>query len=347
MAIIISNDGDKEVGTIADRNAIVNKFDGMQVTVLDAVADMFVGGGSAGYEWSVLKSKWILTWKENKDDLLFVTETKQIVNGEAVLEHSPQSNLIWNAYVINTSNELLVTLDNPNVTNHTVSIGSQNFNGHFLVCTYGYGTVQAAIDGISPTELLNKLITVDGTGSGLDADLLDGHDYQEIVTMLASKTNDSSLSNVAKSGSYTDLSNLPTLPTAVSQLTNDLNYQTNLDILSLISTNVNLNLTKSSISDFRTIVYTPSTVLLDNLPIASVGTVTYLIQAQSGNQRHSTYITIIHDGVSASMNEESTLYTLTNLIDLSCDITDGFLKFYGTTFEVTTTITAVKTFIGN
>ena len=234
MAIIITNDGDKEVGTIAERNAIVNKFDGMQVTVLDTISDIYVGGGAAGYEWSGTKAKWILTWKENKDDLIFVTETHQINNGQATLDHSPQSNLVWNAYIINSNNELLITLDNPSVSFNTVTVGSQNYNNEFLICTYGYGAVQAVIDGISANELLTKLKTVDGAGSGLDADLLDGHDYQEIVTLLATKTDDSSLSSVAKSGSYTDLSNLPTIPSAVSSLTNDSGFQTSAQVSTAI-----------------------------------------------------------------------------------------------------------------
>lgn len=44
MAIIAKHDGDTTVATIAVRNAIPKKFDGMQVMVLDASGDASVIG---------------------------------------------------------------------------------------------------------------------------------------------------------------------------------------------------------------------------------------------------------------------------------------------------------------
>lgn len=47
----------------------------------------------------------------------------------------------------------------------------------FEVCTNATGPVWAGLATVlDATELLTKIKTVDGTGSGLDADTLDGHD---------------------------------------------------------------------------------------------------------------------------------------------------------------------------
>lgn len=48
--------------------------------------------------------------------------------------------------------------------------------------------------------------------------------FDEIEKSLEKKADSSTLAKVAKSGSYNDLSNKPTIPTKVSQLTNDKNY---------------------------------------------------------------------------------------------------------------------------
>ncbi len=69
MAIIIAKDGDKSVATIGARNALTSRFEGMQVTVLDAIADVQVGGGRAGYIGSVALNDWLLTWKSTLDNL--------------------------------------------------------------------------------------------------------------------------------------------------------------------------------------------------------------------------------------------------------------------------------------
>ena len=43
-------------------------------------------------------------------------------------------------------------------------------------------TDQLAVATDTPAQILAKLVTVDGTGSGLDADLLDGHDSVYFAT---------------------------------------------------------------------------------------------------------------------------------------------------------------------
>ena len=62
MAIIAKHDGDTTVATIAVRNAIPKKFDGMQVMVLDASGDASLGAGQALYQYSSVLSSWVLLW---------------------------------------------------------------------------------------------------------------------------------------------------------------------------------------------------------------------------------------------------------------------------------------------
>lgn len=145
MAILITNDGDKIVSTIAERNAIIKRFDGMNVTVQDAIADILVGTGSAGYTWSASKDRWFLTWKESKDDLAFVTESHFLIDGEVTLDNIPQSNLVWDCSVVDANGITLVDVSNPNVTNSTVNIGSLDYDGAVLLTTYAYGKIQAAV----------------------------------------------------------------------------------------------------------------------------------------------------------------------------------------------------------
>lgn len=145
MAILIANDGDKTVNTIADRDAIQKKFNGMQVTVVDAIADILVGIGTAGYVWSSSKNKWQLTWKESKDDLMFVTESHFLIDGEVTLDNIPQSNLVWDCSIVDEFGVTLIDVSNPNVTNSTVNIGSPDYDGNVLLTTYAYGKIQAAV----------------------------------------------------------------------------------------------------------------------------------------------------------------------------------------------------------
>jgi hypothetical protein len=71
------------------------------------------------------------------------------------------------------------------------------------------------------SDVLTKLLTVDGTGSGLDADLLDGQEATAFATaaqgaLADTATQPGDLATVATTGAYSDLSGLPTLGTAAA-----------------------------------------------------------------------------------------------------------------------------------
>jgi hypothetical protein len=152
MAILITNDGDKIVNTIADRNAITRKFDGMQVTVRNALSDPMVGSVSeAIYVWNATQSRWMLTWKENVDNLTFVTEQLLIMNGQVTATNYPQNGLVWGATVQSTlSGEAIILYDvRPSVDGKILDLGVTDYDGNMLEFTYGYGVIQAAISAIN------------------------------------------------------------------------------------------------------------------------------------------------------------------------------------------------------
>ena len=162
MAILITNDGDKIVSNIAARNALTKKFDGMVVTVEDAIADITVGGGQATYQWNATQSRWMLTWKENVDNLTFITEELVIAGGQVVLQEIPQDGLIWDATIQDGAGLILYDV-RPDVIGKVIDLGTVEFDGNTLVFTYAYGVVQAAIAAIN--NALDMSVNTIVTGS--------------------------------------------------------------------------------------------------------------------------------------------------------------------------------------
>jgi hypothetical protein len=146
MAILITNDGDKVVATIAERNAITKKFDGMKVTVNDAIADVLVGGGQAGYEWSESQNKWLLTFKTTTDNLTFITESKVVASGKATATNFPQDGIVWDCFVLDSNNIVVAEFSAPVVNGNEIQLGSNTYDGQTLKFTYGYGAIQAAVN---------------------------------------------------------------------------------------------------------------------------------------------------------------------------------------------------------
>ena len=143
MAIVVSNTGNKTVATISDRDALLRVFNGMQVTVIDAIADILVGIGTAGYQWSSPLYKWCLMWKTSKDELIFVSEAQTIVAGKVAANHYPQNSLVWSCN-IRDSNGLILGEIEPTVVLKVLDIGTTDYDGHSLHYTYAYGNVEAS-----------------------------------------------------------------------------------------------------------------------------------------------------------------------------------------------------------
>lgn len=255
MAIIISNDGDKVVETIDERDALVNRFDGMQVTVKDAIADVFVGGGVAGYVWDEANTKWLLCWTNTKDDIFFTTESHPLVGGEVVLNYVPASGLVWGCTVLAPGDVVAVEVSNPNVAGKVVNIGSTAYEGYNLVCTYAYGKIQAAVSE-------------------------------------------------------------------------------------------KINFSKSSFKDFSKDVSLPSVVVVDRILLEEVGTVTYQVQALSGNLNHFTSVFFTHNFDSVFFGEINSFYNVERLLELDGNVVGGYLVVTATTFLTETKLTSLRTLIG-
>ena len=185
MAIIITNDGDRVVATLAARDLITTPFDGMRITVADSTGDIFTNGGKATYQWMAATSTWLLVWKENKDSLEFVTESLTIANGQVTATNVPQSGMVWGCTVQDVTAEgdnIIIAELTPTVTADVISIGSSAFNGKKLVFTYGYGVIQAAV-----TQILSSGGGVTSADLALKADQATTYTKTEVNTALALK----------------------------------------------------------------------------------------------------------------------------------------------------------------
>lgn len=255
MAILITNDGDKVVATLADRDAITKKFEGMQVLVKDAIADVVVGGGAAGYFWDATAARWTLFWTNSKDDLIFTTESHTIVNGSVQATYPPASGLVWDCEILGEEGTVVVKVSKPNINGFDINIGSPLYDGLTLLFTYAYGKIQATVSA-------------------------------------------------------------------------------------------KIDFTKSSLKDITRFASTPGLVVLDSIPLSSVGTAHYLIQACSGLKTHSTSVTVIHNGSEPFVSEINSFFSLVDLMDVSSDVVDSDLRVLVYTTEPSTTITAVRTLLG-
>jgi hypothetical protein len=197
MAIIIANDGHRIVATIADRNAIAKKFDGMQVTVQDAIADVIAGEGEALYQWSAPKSKWILIGKENVDNLEFISESGVLVNGKISATEYPQSGLVWDCYVLGQDGTVIADITAPAIINKEINIGTLAYDGLTVHFSYGYGKIQAAVAAMIDVDDLTRVDSsvpsnmsgfVYGTGTMLSAKSLTSADVTDFSTEVAALT---------------------------------------------------------------------------------------------------------------------------------------------------------------
>jgi len=154
MGAYIYNDGDRTVATIADRNAISVKFEGMIVTVNDSIADVLTGGGVAKYQWNSTAERWLLIWKETVDNLTFFNDSSVIVNGIATATHYPASQVVWNTLIIRADDGLVVAeLSQLPVNGTDITIGTNAFDGETLYFTYAYGAIEANVRTITDSPI--------------------------------------------------------------------------------------------------------------------------------------------------------------------------------------------------
>lgn len=159
MSIIITNDGDRVVSTIAERDAIplAKRFQGMMVSVEDSIADPQTGGGFAKYEWfnHATNPRWVLIQLDNKVNGKIKNEVKTIVNGAVVADFIPMDDTVWQARIVDSVTGVVLGDIQPVVTLYDIDLGTLDYDGHNLEFTYAYGTFSAQLDSII-YELRNK-----------------------------------------------------------------------------------------------------------------------------------------------------------------------------------------------
>lgn len=168
MAIVLYQNADKTVQTIAARNAITQKIDNMVVVVLDAIADINAGAGVATYRWNKTLNSWILISKSSHESIKFATEELLISNGSVVPGNMPTDNQIWGIVVLDGSNIIAdLTIDGLTVTPTLIS-GLTAWNGYKLRFTYAYGTVSQQVESYINNQIAAVLAGAPGAGDTLN-----------------------------------------------------------------------------------------------------------------------------------------------------------------------------------
>lgn len=157
MAIVLYQNADITVPSIAARNAIVRKIDNMVVVVLDAIADVNAGAGVATYRWSASLDDWILISKSSYESIKFATEELVISNGSVTPSNIPTDNQIWGIDVLDGTNIVAsLTMEGLTITPTSIS-GLGPWNGYKLRFTYAYGTISQQIDSYIKTQIATVL----------------------------------------------------------------------------------------------------------------------------------------------------------------------------------------------
>lgn len=212
MAITRHSNFDKTVQTIADRNLISNKVNGMMVVVLDAIADPNAGSGKAIYRWESSDTSWILVSKSTTETMNFATEELTIVNGEVQLSYIPVDNNVWNGVILNGSliyadlNLSAVSIANGKITGLTPEV-----NGMILRITYAYGTISqqitTAIENSVDAALVGNLKSINGQEIVGTGNIVVEGTLPDLKTI-----NGNSIvgtGNIVTASSWTDLSDKP------------------------------------------------------------------------------------------------------------------------------------------
>ena len=166
MAITIFNDGDITVSTIAERNALTKRFDGMKVTVNDATGDATLGSGRACYQWDETNSNWGLVWSDVYKTIQFASESKLIVNGRVTADNVPADGKVWQARVIDSVSGVIIGEIKPTVNIATLDLGTTDYDGKLLEFSYAYGSISSQLQVLFDDfqeQLTNLEVGISGT----------------------------------------------------------------------------------------------------------------------------------------------------------------------------------------
>lgn len=162
MSILIANAGNQSVETIADRNSIAKRHNGMIVHVRDATADPLLGGGRASYMWDSVISQWVVHYSSLKPELVFATEEKVIANGEVATDFIIKDNQVWSAKVLD-ENDVILGDAKVTASGTTLVLGTTEYDGHKLHYTYAHGDMTAELYDIWNDKIGKTSPAFDGT----------------------------------------------------------------------------------------------------------------------------------------------------------------------------------------
>ncbi|AEH03592.1 tail protein [Pseudomonas phage PhiPA3] len=192
MGILVANDGDVVVASIAARDEIAIKRPQMLVLVEDATADPVFGGGSVQYIWDHVALGWSPIWSSRKPNLTFVTEEKVITGGQVTADHVVKDNVVLSAIILDTDNTILSDAV-PTVSGTAINLGTNTYDGKRLHYTYAYGSLTQLIENIWETKADLTYVNTNfasqqyvqdaiGAGNFLTAADLDGYATETWVT---------------------------------------------------------------------------------------------------------------------------------------------------------------------
>jgi hypothetical protein len=161
MATVQFSGLSKVVETLADRDRITRRPDGLQVQVNDTTGDPAADSSPAVYRWVKRLDKWVLEWKSAKANLAFIAESRIISADTVTAAEAPGSGVVWDVVVTNTDGTEIVAEVDVNVEGRTIRLlpaTPGQFDGLRLSYKYATGDIDAN-NGVSLVGNLNDLTT--------------------------------------------------------------------------------------------------------------------------------------------------------------------------------------------
>lgn len=209
MAILIANNGNRVVETIAERDAIVKKHSTLSVTVKDATADIMFGGGLVNYVWDTVTETWLPTYASLKPELIFSTEEKPIVDNSVTTDFVVKDGIIWSAKIIDADGEIVADA-HVTAVGSVITLSGGPWIDHTLHYTYAHGTMSTELFGLWESKA--GLASPEFTGTPTVPTAAVGTDNDQVANTAFVKVAVDSKADIESP----EFTGLPTAPTAVA-----------------------------------------------------------------------------------------------------------------------------------
>lgn len=146
MAVVLHRQPQVTVSTIADRNAITKRPNGLVVVVEDTTGDVNTLGGVGSYKWVESLQEWLLLSKSGNDTMTFETEELLIVNGMVTTSGVITGSKIWDISILNGDVAVAFPrVEDLVITSNTIA-NLRDFDGYKIRFTYGVSTVSQTLE---------------------------------------------------------------------------------------------------------------------------------------------------------------------------------------------------------